>query len=151
MTNKTRGTLLEKQGKTHKRLSSMNIYTWSWPTSKNVRTTGLYGHRISFGRPTGSDGWEGWVRREIPRNPCYQRDYHIEYFLCNLFICSIFIYIYIYIYVYIYIYIYIYKYIYTYIYIYIYIAEGLGWVNRVMISLTFSLFIFIVYHFEQLF
>ena len=48
-TNKTCGTLLEKQGRTHKWRSSMDPFTWtcqSWPTNKNLFTSALFGHKL---------------------------------------------------------------------------------------------------------
>ena len=48
-TNKTCGTLQEKQIQTHKCLSSLDPYTWMcqcWPTSTNIFTSDLCGHRM---------------------------------------------------------------------------------------------------------
>ena len=47
-TNKTCGTLLEKQEQTDKRHSFMDPFTWTcqhWLTSKNTFTSALCGHR----------------------------------------------------------------------------------------------------------
>ena len=66
MANTTWWTLLEKQGPIQKWHSSMAPYTWTclcWPTSKNLFTSALCGHRRYFGRPTRSD----WRERERER------------------------------------------------------------------------------------
>ena len=47
--SKTNGTLLEKQGRTHKWRSSIDPFTWScqcWPIWKNLPKTALHGHRM---------------------------------------------------------------------------------------------------------
>ena len=68
-TNKTCGTLMEKQGQTHKWHSSMNPYLWMcqcWPTNKNLFTSALCGYRMEFRGPARNNlmiGTDGWVRK----------------------------------------------------------------------------------------
>ena len=66
-TNKTCRTLLEKQGRTHKCRSPMDLFKRTCqclPTGKNLPTTDLQGHRILFGKPARSDGWYGQMMWE---------------------------------------------------------------------------------------
>ena len=62
-TNKTYGTLLEKQGRIHKRRSSMNSYTWMcqcWPTSKNLHQLCAYSRCNLEDLPGTIDGRNEW-------------------------------------------------------------------------------------------
>ena len=65
-TNKTCRTLQEKQGQTHKWRSSMDHYTWTcqcWPTSNNLFTSAVCGHRCSLsGMMEDRHGWSERLR-----------------------------------------------------------------------------------------
>ena len=55
----------------------VDIYTWTcwrWPTDKNLLTSVLCGHRMLFGKPAGSDGWQGRMERKSQGKLCCQYD-----------------------------------------------------------------------------
>ena len=59
--NMTCGTLLEEQGRTHKRRSLMPPFSQTCKcrtTNWKLSTTALYGHMMWPGRLAGSDGWK---------------------------------------------------------------------------------------------
>ena len=76
-TNQTCRTLLEKQGRTHKRCTLVDPHTWpckNRTTSTNIHSATMWGYGMLSWRPAWGDERYGKVAREGQGYPRYQHD-----------------------------------------------------------------------------